>query len=145
MALETGIDSIMLKNLQYPFQHRKTYEREATVQARRISEELSEEMKEYEDTFQGAPLEKKVEQSVRIFFVVYLIVSALGVFIQFLYSATVGNDFYLAQEDIAIWKIAIYHFTNHIIFIPVLLIPMFKLYVAMEGALTQRNLTNRCL
>ena len=68
---------------------------------------------------------------MRVFFVIYLIVSTLGVFIQFLYSATASKHFYMLQENIPIWKGAIYHFTNHIIFIPLLLLPMFKLYVAL--------------
>ena len=45
----------------------------------------------------------------------------------------------------AIWKIAVYHFTNHIIFIPVLLVPMYKLFIVMSGAIAQKNVSERCL
>ena len=97
MALESGIDSIMLKNLQYPFQHRKTFEREATVKARHVSEEVSDEIKEYEDTLQGAPLEQKVESLIRLMVVVYFVMSGVGVFVGFLYAVAGEREFYLMQ------------------------------------------------
>ncbi len=39
--METGIDSILLKNLQYPYQHLKTYEESPQVKLKVISDEVS--------------------------------------------------------------------------------------------------------
>ena len=43
--METGIDSLLMKNLQYPFQHRKVYEESAQIKSKVISDELTQEIK----------------------------------------------------------------------------------------------------
>ena len=45
LAMETGIDSLLMKNLQYPFQHRKVYEESAQIKSKVISDELTQEIK----------------------------------------------------------------------------------------------------
>ena len=42
MALETGIDSIFMKNMQYPFFQRKQYEYTSQRKMKEIREEVSE-------------------------------------------------------------------------------------------------------
>jgi hypothetical protein len=37
-AMETGIDSLLLKNLQYPYQHRKVYDESPQVKSKIISD-----------------------------------------------------------------------------------------------------------
>lgn len=66
----------------------------------------------------------------------YFLITGLGVLARFGFSLTTSNEFYLAQGTIAIWKIAIYHATNYIIMIPVLLFPMVKLFIFIAGIIS---------
>lgn len=61
----------------------------------------------------------------------------------FLYKLTTTNQYYLATAAIPVINIVIYHLTNFIIFIPLLLIPIFKLFVLFSGFITQSNISRR--
>ena len=41
------------------------------------------------------------------------------------------------------WKVILYHATNYIIFLPLTLLPIWKLYVAISGSLTENNISKR--
>ena len=42
MAMETGIDSLMLKSLQYPYSQRRTHDYSSLISRKKISSKLSE-------------------------------------------------------------------------------------------------------
>ena len=68
----------------------------------------------------------------------------LGVLINFIYR-TMGNEFYLSQSKISTIYILIYHITNFIIFIPVLLIPIYKFQVAIAGLVVESRVSKRAI
>jgi hypothetical protein len=108
-----------------------------------INDEITHEIKEREGTLIGVPIEKRVESAVVISIIIYLLLTAIGVLINFIYRLTTTNEYYLTSITIPIINIAIYHLTNFIIFIPVLLIPIFKLFVLLSGSLTEFNISKR--
>ena len=79
------------------------------------------------------PLEQRFESAVLIFIFIYLLLSGVGVLVNFLYRLTTPNEYYLSASAIPVLNIVIYHLTNFIIFIPLLLIPIFKLFVLISG------------
>ena len=60
MAMETGIDSLLLKGLQYPYSQRHQHEYSTQLKRKQISDKASEEIQKYENTFAGLPLENKI-------------------------------------------------------------------------------------
>lgn len=86
-----------------------------------------------------------MESLVLLFIFIYFLISGFGILAGFLYKLTTPYEFYLSQGGIDIWKMVIYHFTNYIIFIPVLLIPIYKLYLALNAGITETNISNRAL
>ncbi len=68
----------------------------------------------------------------------------IGVLINFIYGTT-GNEYYMSQSKIPIIYTLIYHLTNFIIFIPVLLIPIYKLQIAIAGFVVESRVSKRSI
>jgi hypothetical protein len=49
----------------------------------------------------------------------------------------------MPSGSIAIWKVAIYHATNYIILLPVTFLPLFKLFIAISGMISEHNISKR--
>lgn len=77
--------------------------------------------------------------------IMYFLITGLGVLARFAFSLTITNEFFLASSNIAIWKIAIYHSTNYLIMIPVLLFPIYKLFLAFSSAISESNISKRAI
>ena len=75
----------------------------------------------------------------------YLFITGVGVLTNFLYKLTTHNEFYLTQTSLSVANVMVYHLTNFIIFIPVLLIPIFRLFVLFSGSITETNVSKRPL
>jgi hypothetical protein len=88
-------------------------------------------------------LEQRFESAVLIFIFIYLLLSGVGVLANFLYTITTPNKYYLSSSAIPVLNIVIYHLTNFIIFIPVLLLPIFKLFVLMSGSIAEASISKR--
>jgi hypothetical protein len=108
-----------------------------------ISDEVSNDIKERQNTLLGASMEKRFESAVWAFIFIFLLLSGIGVVTKFLYHLTTPNEYYLTATTIPIINIVIYHLTNFIILVPVLLIPIFKLFVMLSGIVTESNISKR--
>lgn len=81
-----------------------------------------------------------------LFFIfLYLLLSGIGVLTNFLFRLTKSNEYYLAAAAIPTINIVVYHLTNFIIFVPVLLLPIFKLFVMFSGSIAEWNISKRPL
>jgi hypothetical protein len=60
LAMETGIDSLSMKHLQYPFLHRHNSQSSQNIDPSNISNEDAPETVEFENSLIGAYLERKV-------------------------------------------------------------------------------------
>ena len=74
----------------------------------------------------------------------YFLLVGVGVLVRFALSLG-STPFYLSSSGMPIWYVLIYHLTNNLILIPVLLLPTFKLLVVLSGALAERNLSQRAI
>ena len=91
----------------------------------------------------GLNIEKKIEYLVSIMVVIYFSMVLLGILVKFCFGLTTQNEYYMPQTGITLWKVVIYHATNYIIFIPVTMYSIWKLYVAISGSLTEYNISKR--
>jgi hypothetical protein len=143
LAMETGIDSLLLKSLQYPYAQRRQHEYSSNFRKKQISDRMSEEIQTFENTFLGCNIEQKMESIISVMIIIYLVMVVFGIVVYFCYDLAFDNDFYMVQAGIAGWKIVIYHATNYIIFIPVTLMPIFKLFIAVSGMVAENNISKR--
>lgn len=88
-------------------------------------------------------MERRFESAVLVFIFIFLLLSGTGVLANFLYRLTTPNEYYLGSASISIISIVAYHLTNFIIFIPVLLLPTFKLFVLLSGTVAEWNISKR--
>ena len=141
MALQTGIDSIMMKSLQYPFQNRRV---SLFPQPNKpISEDATEEIKQYEGSLLGCRLQSIFESIVIWSILIYAFLIGLGVLIYFLFGMN-AKQFYLGSS-VPTWKILIYHVINFIFIIPVSALPIFKLFTALSGVIAEKRLSKRVI
>jgi len=75
--------------------------------------------------------------------VLYAFLTGFGILVRFCYSMTTSNEFFMPSGNIPIWKIFLYHATNFIILLPVTFLPLFRLFIAASGAVTEYNLSKR--
>ena len=67
--------------------------------------------------------------------VVYCFMVVFGLLVKFGFGLASKKHFYMGSETVEIWKAAIYHALNFLIFVPVTLLAMYKLYIVMAGSL----------
>lgn len=75
----------------------------------------------------------------------YFLLVGIAVLARFAFNLTTSTLFYTSSNSVPIWHVLIYHLTNYIIIIPVSLLPLFKLFIVISGAITEHNISKRSL